>query len=74
MESGLLWRSRLSEDKIAAEFFTKTERKKCKNTPNILLEGCYLYFEEYLQGKKISLYVETVRRNRPKFRRKSTRR
>ena len=56
MESGLLRRSRLSEDKIAAEFFTKTERKKCKNTPNILPKGCYLYFEEYLQGKK-SLYM-----------------
>ena len=36
-----------------AEFLTKTERKKSKNTQNILLDGCYLLFEEYLHGKKI---------------------
>ena len=40
--------SRLSEDEIA-EFLTKTERKKFKITQNILLIGCFLCFEEYLQ-------------------------
>ena len=34
------------------EFLTKTERRKSKNTQNILLDGCYLLFEEYLHGKK----------------------
>ena len=47
LETRLLGRSRLSEDE-KAEFFTKTERKKCKNTQNILLDGCYLLFEQYL--------------------------
>ena len=32
-----------------AEFLTTTERKKCKNMQNILLDGCCLLFEEYLQ-------------------------
>ena len=36
-----------------AEFLTKTERRKSKNTQNILLDGCYLLFEEYLHGKNI---------------------
>ena len=31
-----------------AEFLIKTERKICKNTQNILLDGCYQLFEEYL--------------------------
>ena len=31
--------SRLSADEIA-QFLTKTERKKCKSTPKILLDGC----------------------------------
>ena len=35
-----------------AEFLTKTERRKSKNTQNILLNECYLLFEEYLRGKK----------------------
>ena len=35
-----------------AEFLTTTERRKSKNTQNILLDGCYLLFEEYLHGKK----------------------
>ena len=51
-----------------SEFLTKTERKKCKNTRNILLDGCYLFlssiskepwreiaksFEESLRGDKL---------------------
>ena len=39
-----------------AEFFTTTERKKCKNMQNILLDRCCLLFEEYLQEKR-SVYV-----------------
>ena len=35
------------------EFLTKTERRKSKNTQNVLLDGCYLLFEEYLHGKNI---------------------
>ena len=31
-----------------AEILTQKERKICKNTQNILLDGCYLLFEEYL--------------------------
>ena len=56
---------RLSEDKIA-EFLTKTERKKGKNTQNILFDGCYLRFEEHLREKQknIGLYPETEPRNR----------
>ena len=40
-----------------AEFLTKTERRKSKNTQNILLNGCYLLFEEYLHGKKHRFYI-----------------
>ena len=40
------WRSQESEDKIA-EFPTKSEWKKYKNTLNISLYGFYLRFEEY---------------------------
>ena len=40
-----------------AEFLTKTERRKSKNTQNILLDGCYLLFEEYLHGKKHRFYI-----------------
>ena len=44
------------------EFLTKTERRKSKNTRNILLDGCYLLFEEYLHGKKTSvLYPKLCR-------------
>ena len=43
--------SRLSED-IIAEFLTKAEWKKCKNVQNMLLNGCHLLYEEYLQVKK----------------------
>ena len=43
--------SGLSEDKIT-EFLTQTELKRCKNAQNILLDGCYQLFEEYLQEKK----------------------
>ena len=55
LKSKLLWRSRLSEDKIAAEFFAKTVRKKCKNTPNILLDG-YCTLRSIFKEKK-SLYI-----------------
>ena len=56
---------RLSKDKIA-EFLIKTERKKGKNTQNILFDGCYLRFEEHLREKQknIGLYPETVPRNK----------
>jgi len=40
------WRAQESKDKIA-EFRTKSERKKYKNTLNISLYGFYLRFEEY---------------------------
>ena len=40
-----------------AEFLTTTERRKSKNTQNILLDGCYLLFEEYLHGKKHLFYI-----------------
>ena len=40
-----------------AEFLTKIERKKCNNTQNIVIDGCYLLFEEYLQEKKGSIYI-----------------
>ena len=42
--------SRLSEEYFA-EFLTKTERKESKNTQNLLLDRCYLLFEEYLQER-----------------------
>ena len=44
-----------------AEFLTKTERRKSKNTQNILLDGYYLLFEEYLHGKKHVLYPTPCR-------------
>ena len=45
--------TRLSEDELA-EFLTKTERKEInKNTHNILLDGCYLFFGEYMQEKLV---------------------
>ena len=40
--------TRLSEDEIA-DFLMNTERKESKITQNILLDGCYLLFEEYVQ-------------------------
>ena len=40
-----------------AEFLTTTERRKSKNTLNILLDGSYLLFEEYLHGKKHLFYI-----------------
>ena len=49
-------------------FWLKPEWKKFKNMQNILLDGCYLLFEEYLQR----LYREAVPRNKPKFWQKST--
>ena len=64
---------RLSEDEIA-EFLINTERKESKITENILLDGYYLLFKEYVQEKNffIYIYLETVPTKRPKFRRKST--
>ena len=58
-----------SENEIA-EFLTKTERKESKNKQNILLDGWYRLFEEYLREKNlyVNLYPETV--PRPEFRRK----
>ena len=39
-------------------FWLKNERKKWKNTQNVLLEGCYLHFDEYLQDiKKTPVYI-----------------
>ena len=49
------WRSWLFEDEIA-ELLTKTEWEKCKNMQNILLNGFYLLFEEYLQDET-SVYI-----------------
>ena len=40
-----------------AEFLTKIERNKCNNTQNIVIDGCYLLFEEYLQEKKRCIYI-----------------
>ena len=43
--------TRLSEDELA-EFLTKTEQKEInKNTHNILLDGCYLFFGKYMPEK-----------------------
>ena len=36
---------------------TKTERNKCKNTQKVLLYGCHLLFEEYLQEKAPSQFI-----------------
>jgi len=44
-----------------AKFLTKTESEKCNNTQNILLDGCYLLFEEYLEEKNVCLYPEPYR-------------
>ena len=38
----------LCDDKIA-EFLINTEQKESKITQNILLNRCYLLFEEYVQ-------------------------
>ena len=53
--AGVAVYSRLSEDEIA-EFLTETERKENKNTQNILLNICYLLFEEYPQ-KRPCVYI-----------------
>ena len=39
-----------------AEFLTKPERKKSKNTQNIFRDGCYLLFDEYLHEQLSALY------------------
>ena len=44
-----------------AEFLTKIERKKCNNTQNMVIDGCYLLFEEYLQEKKNDLFISWIR-------------
>ena len=44
--------TRLPEDEIA-EFLINTERKESKITENILLDGYYLLFKEYVQEKKL---------------------
>ena len=43
--------TRLSEDEIA-EFLINTERRESKIRQIILLDGCYLLFEEYVQEKQ----------------------
>ena len=53
--AGVVVYSRLSEDEIA-EFLTETERKENRNTQNILLNICYLLFEEYPQ-KRPCVYI-----------------
>ena len=47
---------RLSEDEIA-EFLINTERKESKITENILLDGYYLLFKEYVQEKNFFIYI-----------------
>ena len=51
---------RAIKDEVA-EFLSKSERGKSKNTQNILLDGWYLLFEEYLHGKNICLYPKLCR-------------
>ena len=65
------WRSLLSDDKIA-QFLTKLKGRNAKIVKKILLDECYLLFEEYLKEKKNCLYPETEPRNKPKFWIKST--
>ena len=48
--------TRLSEDEIA-EFLINTERKESKITENILLDGYYLLFKEYMQEKNNFIYI-----------------
>ena len=49
-------------------WISKTERKKCKNTQNILLDGYYLLLDYLVSAKKIGSYSETVQpRNRPEL-------
>ena len=43
-------RNRLCLTKTKKEIVRKG--RKCKNTQKILLDGCYLLFEKYLQEKK----------------------
>ena len=38
----------------------------CKNTLNILLDGCYLISEEYLQGKQSVYIVKMCREEGPR--------
>ena len=45
-------RTRLSQDEIT-EFLSKTALKNYKNMQNILLDECYLLFDEYLQEKHL---------------------
>ena len=54
---------RLSEDEIA-EFLINTERRESKIRQIILLDGCYLLFEEYVQEKKNCFYILKLCRKR----------
>ena len=42
--------TRLFEDEIAYNILIKTKRKESKNTQNILLDRCYLLFEDRLRS------------------------
>ena len=55
-----------------AEILTQTERKLCKNMQNILLDGCYLRFEEYLQ-ENTSFYILKSAEKQAKVLKKSLR-
>ena len=49
-------------------WISKTERKKCKDTQNLLLDGYYLLLDYLVPAKKkIGSYPETVPRNRPEL-------
>ena len=64
------WRLLLSEDEID-EFLTKTERKKCKSTQNVLHDEWDQRFWEVSARYNTCLYPtsypETATRNGPKF-------
>ena len=54
--AGVAVYSRLPEDEIAEFLTEETELKENKNTQNILLNICYLLFEEYPQ-KRPCVYI-----------------
>ena len=51
----------LCDDKIA-EFLINTEQKESKITQNILLNRCYLLFEEYVQEQNLFYILKLCRR------------
>lgn len=53
--------SRLSKDEFA-KFLFKTERWERKNTQKLLLDICYLLFDEYLQEKNCIYILKLCRR------------